>query len=130
MGKTCLFGSPRGRSPLLVVFSLSRSSGAFFVGKTRSGKNLRVVGRSHLFWCVFALLSLYSLPFYGRSPRLPLVVVGKNLLVRKTHGWLNWRFKVGLYFGKTHSLVGKTFQEKPILRLGKPVLCGWPLLHF
>ena len=38
-------------------------------------------------------------------------------------------FQVSHYFGKTHSPVGKTFQEKPISRLGKPVLCGWPLLR-
>ena len=56
------------------LFSLYRSSGDFFVGKTRSGKNLRVAGRSRLLWRVLALLAICSLPVFGR---LPLFAVGR-----------------------------------------------------
>ena len=56
------------------LFSLYRSSGDFFVGKTRSGKNLRFAGRSRLLWRVLALLAICSLPVFGR---LPLFAVGR-----------------------------------------------------
>ena len=60
------------------LFVLYRSSGDFYVGKTRLGKNLRVAGRSRLLWRVLALLAICSLPVFGRLLLLPSVGVRKN----------------------------------------------------